>query len=181
MRNEVLEAVTNELHAVNADYLVNHAGKHLHVRFKINGESKCQVIPKTASDWRAAKNARALMRRTLADLGVKNLPETPKIYKPKEKASPIIAPVALSDGDAARQINELKARCFNLEAVVEKLSADLEAVTQLLMERPVEKHVVKSAFVRPSLKRVVRQESLDTKRKPVLQSRHERNSVRTRL
>lgn len=72
MKNECLQAVTEELSAANVPYRVERAGKHLRVRYGRDHEHT-QILPKTASDHRAAMNARADVRRTIRLQGLSEL------------------------------------------------------------------------------------------------------------
>jgi hypothetical protein len=64
-RNVCIDAVTAELRAVGVTYEIAHGGKHPQVHFSINGMRRFYVVPRTPSDWRAAQNARAGVRRLL--------------------------------------------------------------------------------------------------------------------
>ena len=84
MRNECLEAVTTELDAAGVPYQVDTTSKHVHIRFGKSREH-LHVVAKTASDWRAHKNERALIRRELRDLGYLTEEQEPEV-----QPSPVI-------------------------------------------------------------------------------------------
>jgi Rha family phage regulatory protein len=86
--NPCLEVVETELTAAGVRYRVEHGGKHLHVMFG-EGFEHLHVIAKTPSDWRAPKNERALIRRSLLQLG----------YVSAEDPVPTAALVTLTDGN----------------------------------------------------------------------------------
>jgi len=52
MKNMCLDAVTDELRQAGVDYQVEH-GRHLQVRFELNGRSISCTVPLSASDSRA--------------------------------------------------------------------------------------------------------------------------------
>lgn len=68
MSKEVLEAATNELKAAGVAYMVQDTKNHVHIHFGPNLQH-LHVVAKSASDWRAAKNERASIRRQLKELG----------------------------------------------------------------------------------------------------------------
>lgn len=87
MSNPCLEAVQSELSAANVPFKVEHGGKHLHIHFGEKFEH-LHVIAKTPSDHRAHLNERALIRRSLLQLG----------YRQEDDPIPTVALVTLTDG-----------------------------------------------------------------------------------
>lgn len=77
MRNPCLEAALKELDAAGIrDVEQAHGGKHLQLRWQVNGHGlRIYSMPKTASDWRAVHNTRAGIRRLLREDGVLIEPE----------------------------------------------------------------------------------------------------------
>ena len=63
-RNMCLGAVTTELREAGIDYQVER-GRHLRVRFELNGRSIACTVAVSSSDWRAHRNARSNVRRLL--------------------------------------------------------------------------------------------------------------------
>jgi hypothetical protein len=120
MRNEVLDAVTSELEAVGLDYSVNQTGKHLKVGFKVGETAKNAIVPKTSSDWRAAKNARALVRKTLKNLGVKP-GRTDEIKEPPPKV----------------KAEHRDPYIVRLEERVAYLEGEVRALAEILLEKPI--------------------------------------------
>ncbi len=60
-----MEAVTRELRQAGVTYQIEHGGKHLKIRYTLNGRSGMYVVAVSTSDWRAHKRARAGIRRLL--------------------------------------------------------------------------------------------------------------------
>jgi len=69
MANYVADIVTNELDKRGLDYRLSHRSKHLQLQFVAAGRSYIYILPHTSSDWRAAHNARADVRRMLRQAG----------------------------------------------------------------------------------------------------------------
>lgn len=90
MSNLCLDAVEAELGGAGVPYKVEHGGKHIHILFGENYQH-LHVVAKTPSDFRAHKNERALIRRSLAQLG----------YVEEEGDAPQTALVTLSDGSVS--------------------------------------------------------------------------------
>ena len=65
--NDCLIAVVEELRAAGVPYNVDMSRKHIRVRFGRNFE-KVRIVSRTPSDWRAAKNERAGVRRALVEM-----------------------------------------------------------------------------------------------------------------
>lgn len=148
MANIVLDAVTNELNTAGIEYSVDPSRRHLHLKFKIGETEKTQVVPKTSSDWRAAKNARAMLRNTLRQLGVP-LIKTPDIKEPRDEKgteTPVAKPqsyllleqsLATSQRvetdlmAAKKRVTEVEAENARLRLEVEQLTA---SVTQMKTE-----------------------------------------------
>jgi hypothetical protein len=156
MKNEALEMVLAELHQAGLGYSVDPTRTHIHVKFKVGTVEKTQVLPKTASDWRAAKNARALLRRTLKDLGVTL---AAPVEKPAKPAAPPPAPAA-----APRQhpllLDGLLGKVQELEAVIQRLQRDIVSLSKPAAPPPapvVEK--TPKAFMRASVVRAIRRAS----------------------
>jgi hypothetical protein len=63
-RNEVLDAVTAELDAVGIGWDIREC-RHYKVAFILKGKPQHIVVPRTPSDHRAPKSARAFVRRLL--------------------------------------------------------------------------------------------------------------------
>jgi hypothetical protein len=63
-RNETLDAVTAELDAVGIGWDIREC-RHYKVAFVLKGKSQTIVVPRTPSDYRAPKAARAFVRRVL--------------------------------------------------------------------------------------------------------------------
>jgi hypothetical protein len=61
--NEVLKATIDVLAQHDIKPTVKHGGKHLHVEFEMNGQSRTIVVSATPSDRRAALGARTVARR----------------------------------------------------------------------------------------------------------------------
>jgi Rha family phage regulatory protein len=68
MKNDCLDAIKEELDAKDIPYRVDMTSKHVHIHYGKSYEHM-HVVAKTASDWRAARNERALIRRDLRKLG----------------------------------------------------------------------------------------------------------------
>lgn len=65
-KNEELAAILHELAGVGIHSpIVAPGGKHLQVRWETNAGSRFYSLPRTGSDWRGARNARAEVRRML--------------------------------------------------------------------------------------------------------------------
>jgi hypothetical protein len=69
-RNICIDAVTAEMRAAGITYEITHGGKHMQVQWSTNGKRRLYVVPRTPSDWRAAQNARAGIRRLLRKEGL---------------------------------------------------------------------------------------------------------------
>ena len=65
--NPCLAAAVEELRSAGVPYSIDMSRKHIRVRFGRNLE-RFRMISRTPSDWRAAKNERAGVRRALAEL-----------------------------------------------------------------------------------------------------------------
>lgn len=89
MSNPCLDAVETELNAVGIPYRVDHGGKHLRIMFGADYQH-LHVVAQTPSDHRAPMNERALIRRSLAQLG----------YRQEDEAPPSVALVSLTDGNS---------------------------------------------------------------------------------
>jgi hypothetical protein len=75
MRNADLDVAVAELDAVGVrDYVVARGGKHLQLRWIVNGQPRMLTVPLTASDWRSPKNTRSDLRKILRADGL--LPKT---------------------------------------------------------------------------------------------------------
>jgi hypothetical protein len=70
MRNICIEVATAELRACGLAYKIARGGKHPRVLWSSNGVQRFFVVSASASDWRAAKNARAGIRRLLREEGL---------------------------------------------------------------------------------------------------------------
>lgn len=68
MKNDCLDAVREELDSASVPHRVDMNARHVHIHYGQSHEH-LHVVAKTASDWRAAKNERALIRRELRRLG----------------------------------------------------------------------------------------------------------------
>lgn len=68
-RNPSLLAVTGPLKDAGVPYTIIH-GKHLKVQWLASGERRCVIASRTASDYRADRNNRALVLRILRQDGV---------------------------------------------------------------------------------------------------------------
>ncbi len=66
--NPCLVAIVDELRARNVPYRVEQGGKHLRVRFG-QGFERFRIVSRSPSDWRAARNERAAVRRALNEMG----------------------------------------------------------------------------------------------------------------
>src|SRR5215469_14318558 len=69
MRNPELDAITVELTNNGVRYSIEEDGKHLKIRWWHKGRPRIIGCARTASDWRAAANNRALVRRLLREDG----------------------------------------------------------------------------------------------------------------
>jgi hypothetical protein len=69
-RNEELAAVLRELKARGIEYEVRYGGKHCRVLWEVRTHKRMTIVGVSASDWRAAKNARAFVRRQLREEGI---------------------------------------------------------------------------------------------------------------
>jgi superfamily I DNA/RNA helicase len=69
-RNDQLAAVLAELDAHGIPYEVRSGGKHVHVRWEVRAHKRTTIVSVSGSDWRAAKNARAFIRRQLRQAGI---------------------------------------------------------------------------------------------------------------
>jgi hypothetical protein len=75
-RNPCLEAALSELAKVGIrDVERSYGGKHLQIRFRINGTERMYSMPITPSDVRSASNTRAGIRRMLREDGMLLTPE----------------------------------------------------------------------------------------------------------
>jgi len=63
-KTTLLDVVLDALNNAGISYQVLQ-GKHYKVRFLLNGKTETIVVARTASDHRAIKNTRALIKRTL--------------------------------------------------------------------------------------------------------------------
>jgi hypothetical protein len=72
MRNACLDAAVAELKAAGVrDYQVARGGKHLQLRWSVNGHGlRMLTIPVTPSDWRSPANTRSDLRRLLRQDGL---------------------------------------------------------------------------------------------------------------
>jgi hypothetical protein len=64
MSKEQLEAVTAELDALGIEHTIAH-GKHLKMKFAVNGRSRMCVVPVSGSDRLGPRKSRADVRRML--------------------------------------------------------------------------------------------------------------------
>jgi len=100
MRNESLDAATEELERCGVPYEVQPTRKHVHIRYGANLEH-LHVVASSASDWRAPLNERALMRRHLREKG----------YDKSDEIVPVDAPaVTVRDGQARCLSTDIAAR-----------------------------------------------------------------------
>jgi hypothetical protein len=71
VKNPCLEAALSELAKVGIrDVERSYGGKHLQIRFRINGTERMYSLPLTPSDVRSAANTRADIRRILREDGM---------------------------------------------------------------------------------------------------------------
>jgi hypothetical protein len=71
MRNDCLTAALQELDAAGVrDIARAYGGKHMQLRWQVNGTERMYVLPMTPSDIRAAANTRADIRRILREDGL---------------------------------------------------------------------------------------------------------------
>lgn len=70
MNNDCLDAALSELRAVGIDPAIEHGGKHIRIVWDHDGQQRLFIVPKTASDWRAALNSRSDIRRMLKSDGL---------------------------------------------------------------------------------------------------------------
>lgn len=66
--NPCLVAIVDELRSAGVPYEIRQGRKHLRVRFGQRFE-RFRIISRMPSDWRAAKNERAAVRRVLREMG----------------------------------------------------------------------------------------------------------------
>jgi hypothetical protein len=66
-KNRSLDAVTYELRAAGISYQIEQ-GKHLKIKWSMNGRNETYVVPRSSGDHRGHKNARAEIRRKLREL-----------------------------------------------------------------------------------------------------------------
>ena len=77
MRNDCLTAALQELDAAGIrDIARAYGGKHMQIRWQVNGTERMYVLPITPSDIRAAANAPAAIRRILRRRPVDNGAQT---------------------------------------------------------------------------------------------------------
>jgi hypothetical protein len=69
-RSETLIAVLGELEARGIEYEIRHGGKHTRVLWEVRAHKRVTFVSVSPSDWRAAKKARAFVRRQLREEGV---------------------------------------------------------------------------------------------------------------
>jgi len=109
MRNPCLEIAREELEAAgvrNIEYV--HSGKHPQLRWRVNGGAlRVYTIPATPSDWRAARNTRAGIRRILRADGVSTLPDRIEEVEPPPRKLDRIAELERRVADLERRLNEL--------------------------------------------------------------------------
>jgi hypothetical protein len=67
-RNPELEAVVAELDAAGIHHEVTSGGRHLRVSWDADAGPRTTIVAVSASDFRAPRNARALVRRQLRGL-----------------------------------------------------------------------------------------------------------------
>ena len=71
MKNECLAAALQELSAAGVrDVDRAYGGKHLQLRWRVNGTERMYSLPITPSDFRSAANTRAQIRRILREDGM---------------------------------------------------------------------------------------------------------------
>ena len=64
-KNVCLQAVTDELRLAGVYFQVERGGKHLLVRFALNGRPVMCTVSVSTANWDAHRNARANVRRLL--------------------------------------------------------------------------------------------------------------------
>jgi hypothetical protein len=105
MKNPCLETALRALADAGVrDVAQVHGGKHLQLRWKVNGHAlRVYTIPVTPSDWRSEHNTRADVRRLLREDGVGIA----------EKSEPAVPPTRKLD-----RISELERRVARLEEAI---------------------------------------------------------------
>lgn len=110
MKNDCLEAVEQELTTAGVPYRVDFTAKHVHIRY---GEEyqHLHVVAKTASDVRAHKNERALIRRELVRLGYvdNSEPSTDGGLVSLHDGRPVCSSIALAEKFSKQHKNILRA------------------------------------------------------------------------
>jgi hypothetical protein len=67
-RNPSLEAVVGELDAAGIHHRISNGGRHLRAEWNAGNGPRVTIVAVSASDHRAPRNARALVRRQLRGL-----------------------------------------------------------------------------------------------------------------
>lgn len=108
MKNACLDAALSELEKAGVrDIEQAHGGKHLQVRWRVNGgESRFYSLAKTPSDHRAPANVRADVRRILRQDGV--LMTEVKLVSPRPKTPDRVAILEQRVAALEQAIRQLK-------------------------------------------------------------------------
>ena len=64
-KNKILQSAVNELKSAGIEPEIVKGGKHIRVKWEHNGHSRHMTVPVSSSDYRAAKNNIAGIRRIL--------------------------------------------------------------------------------------------------------------------
>jgi hypothetical protein len=95
--NSCLQAALDELDAAGIrDVARSHGGKHLQLRWRVNGHGVVRMysLPVTPSDYRAAANCRADIRRMLREDGLLMTAPTPRPPKQPDRITTLERRVA---------------------------------------------------------------------------------------
>jgi hypothetical protein len=108
MKNPCLEAALQELDAAGIrDVERAYGGKHLQLRWQVNGERRMHSMPATPSDLRSAANTRAQIRQKLRADG--------RLVDPSSRPGKIKPP------SVQEQLRELRVEIRNLRERIVKL------------------------------------------------------------
>lgn len=155
-RNECLVAVQAELDALDVPYMVNPNARHIKVTFKINDKPHTATLPKTPSDWRSVKNARAQIRRLIKAAGATPSGDThfvaSRVRKALEAQQATEAPepvqeIAVPPVPAAFDPQPLYDRIAKLESDLHALADLMADIKPQIVNNHLVTQVVKPKFV----------------------------------
>lgn len=111
MKNAELAAAMFELHMVGVKPQVERGSKHVKIRWEANGKQRTYVCGSTASDYRAALNVRADVRRLIRQDGLKapenNVVSFRRIMELPEVQEPLAERLARLEGEIGALVDLL--------------------------------------------------------------------------